>query len=234
MIDFHSHILPGVDDGARDVETSLALLTEEKKQGVDTVILTPHFYPATDNISNFIEITNKAYNFLSSSIDNISFPNIILGAEVALSYNLPKLTNIEKLCIQGTDLILVELPYKTYNEWILDSLFELSARGLTPVIAHFERYIKYDFFKTLYEKILAMNFDIQINSTFIFDKDERKFFKSLLKQNIVPILGSDTHNLENRFIHLKHANHYIKKKYKDNILNKINNKPYELLKLHKK
>ncbi len=233
MLDFHSHILPEIDDGARDVETSLELIEEEKKQGVDTIILTPHFYPDRNNVSNFLKDRKNSYEKLIRHSTGKELPEFILGAEVALTYDTPKIPDLEKLCIEGTDLILIELPYHTYNEWVLNSLFEISARGLCPVIAHFERFVTFDFFKALYEKILAMNFDIQINSTFIFNKDEIKFLKNLLKKGVVPVLGSDVHNKDTRFIHLEEARNKIKKKFKEDTLLKIDNKPYVMLEEHK-
>lgn len=233
MIDFHSHILPGIDDGSPDIETSLLLLEEEKKQGVDTIVFTPHFYPDRNTIDDFLRKRDEAFIKLQSAEGNENFPKFIPGAEVALTYEVPKLPDLEKLCICGTNLILIELPYHTYNEWVLNALFEISARGLHPVIAHFERFVTFEFFKALYEKILAMNFDIQINASFIFSRKEMKFLKTLIKQGYIPVLGSDVHNTTSRFIHLEEARKVVKKKFKDEILQKINNKPYELLEKHR-
>ena len=153
MIDFHSHILPGIDDGAQDIETSLALIEEEKKQGVSTIVLTPHFYPDRNTPDNFLKEREEAYRKLTSHPESSTFPNFIKGAEVALTYELPKLEGLEKLCIEGTNLILIELPYHTYNEWVLNALFGISARGLVPIIAHFERFVSFEFFKAFYKLI---------------------------------------------------------------------------------
>ncbi len=232
MIDFHSHILPGIDDGSQDLETSLLILEEEKKQGIDKIILTPHFYPGRTNLNEFHEKKKRAYEQLMTTSESKSFPTLVFGSEVALTYDVPKLENLESLCIEGTNLILIELPYQTYNEWVLNSLFEISARGLTPVIAHFERFISFDFFKALYEKILDMNYNIQINATFAFSRQETKFLKNLLKKGVVPVLGSDVHNTDSRFVHLLEAREKIKKKFGDKILTEIDQKPYSLLEEH--
>ena len=66
VIDFHTHILPGIDDGSSDLQMSMAMLNEERHQGVDVVVLTPHFYGSQESIDHFIHKRNKAYALLKA------------------------------------------------------------------------------------------------------------------------------------------------------------------------
>ena len=87
VVDFHSHILPNIDDGSKNLETSLRMLTESKRQGVDLMIATPHFYAWQDKMSKFLENRKNAYELVKQQIEQAEepLPEIMLGAEVACS-----------------------------------------------------------------------------------------------------------------------------------------------------
>ena len=82
IIDMHCHILPGVDDGARDVETSLAMLEASRAQGVQYMVATPHFYATRDRVDTFLDRRREAWETLKPRM-GADFPGIVLGAEVA-------------------------------------------------------------------------------------------------------------------------------------------------------
>ena len=94
MIDWHSHLLPGIDDGSRDVEESLALLRMEAEQGVDTVVATPHFFADDGSVDSFVEQRQKSYETLRSAMPEGS-PDIVLGAEVRYYPGIVKLAELE-------------------------------------------------------------------------------------------------------------------------------------------
>ena len=77
VIDFHSHILPGIDDGSRNVETSIGMLRMCKEHGVDTMIATPHFYADSNTVERFIDSRQKAYDKVMA--ENMDIPQIIMG-----------------------------------------------------------------------------------------------------------------------------------------------------------
>lgn len=77
VIDFHSHILPGIDDGSRNVETSIGMLRMCKEHGVDTMIATPHFYADSNTVERFIDSRQKAYDKVMA--ENMGIPQIIMG-----------------------------------------------------------------------------------------------------------------------------------------------------------
>lgn len=114
MIDFHCHILPKMDDGSDSINTSLAMLREEHTQGVNRVVLTPHFYCEEESIEAFLQRRKKAFSALQTAISDQphadDIPELCLGAEVAMSSALAQM-DLQPLCISGTNVLLLELPY---------------------------------------------------------------------------------------------------------------------------
>ncbi len=195
LIDYHTHILPELDDGAQDVETSLKMLEMLKAQGVEKVIATPHFYAHNEKSAEaFIEKRQAAYDKIKSE----SPLPVLLGAEVAVERNISEVKNIEKLAIQGTKLILLELPYNKYKSWMGEEIYNISAEyGLKVILAHIHRY--YDFYsKDEIENVLSMDAVFQMNNEAFETFREHRFVKSVMKQNYPFIFGSDCHNLSYR------------------------------------
>ena len=147
MTDLHTHILPGMDDGSRSVEMSLAMLREEAAQGVTTVALTPHYYRERESSSDFLARRAVAYEKLEAAIaelpepERASLPARVLAAEVAWVPNLADCSRLRELCYQGTSAFLLELPMQPWYDGLFSQLYDLiSMTGLTPVIAHIDRY----------------------------------------------------------------------------------------------
>jgi len=233
VIDFHSHVLPFVDDGAKDVETAAKMLVLSKSQGVDTVVATPHFYPSKMSVDDFLRNRQESYLKLKQYIEdnNLNVPEIRLGAEVAFSHEFMSM-NPERLRIEGTDTILIELPFTFWNNWVYDDLFELSGRyKLNVVIAHLERYIEnvkaFKFIQSLFD----LNVFIQVNATSIIDKSKRKIIKHLFKKCRIDLLGTDMHNLGERTSNIDSAVRIISKKYGEECIADILSNSKELLKL---
>ena len=110
MVDFHTHILPGMDDGSRDVEQSLAMLRMEREQGIETVVLTPHFYARQNAPARFLERRSQSFQKLSAALDE-SCPRLLLGAEVQYFDNMDRAEEIGSLCIGDTGVLLLEMPF---------------------------------------------------------------------------------------------------------------------------
>lgn len=193
MTDSHIHILPGIDDGSDSVETSKKMLELLKSQGVGKIIATPHFYAhREESIDSFLEKRENAYKELGSP------ENMLLGAEVAIEHGLSKIEGIEKLAIQGTDLILLEFPYKGYASWMSEEIHDIAVTyKLKPVIAHIHRYLAY-YSKSTMEQVLKTKAIFQINNEAFGHFKERRFVKKLIKEEYPIIFGSDSHNLDNR------------------------------------
>lgn len=187
-VDFHSHILPCADHGSDSLEMSLSQLANAKKAGVDTIVATPHFYANEDTVDQFLARREKAYDELVSA--GTHEIEIVKAAEVRLVTGIEKLEDLEKLCIEGTDYILIEFPTEPWPVGIFDTVTEIvRTRRLRPICAHIDRYSHLG-----REKILRLNIDVQINASAFLDlRRRRKYYLSLIAEDSVHILGSDTH-----------------------------------------
>lgn len=197
MIDMHSHILPYIDDGAKDVEMSLAMLKLAKEQGVKKVAATPHcFTSKQDGIDGFLKKRQDSYEKLMSAMDNKDdYPEIILGAEIHLACDMGELPNISSLCYQNTNYILLEIPdgYNpaTFAEWV----YNISIKGLRPVIAHIDRYKG---FQDFMEELVPLDVVFQVNATQFSTLSGRMLLKKIFKKHNKFIVSSDMHNLTSR------------------------------------
>ena len=229
MIDFHSHILPGIDDGASNIDEAISMLEYSKKQGVDIIVATPHYYTET-SIDKFLEKRKNSYKALIEECNNrkLDIPRIILGAEVYLTNDLFDAGDIEKLCFNGTKTILVEMPYSYWHNIYYDKIYYMYSKyKLKPVMAHLDRYLLADKKSVDIEKLLGMEVSVQINAdTIVYDK---KLAKKILRENIIDVLGSDTHDMDVRISNIKEAETYICSKFGEEFVSGIVEKSKALL-----
>ena len=118
MIDLHSHILPGIDDGAQDVRVSLDMLAESFSQGVKTVVATPHCILRNEqDIDIFLKNRNASYDFLSRAMkeDGREFPELRLGCELRVPEEFDAMDRLLELCIEDTNYLICEMPYTKWN-----------------------------------------------------------------------------------------------------------------------
>ena len=102
MIDFHTHILPNVDDGSKSVDESLMMLRSLQQQGVRMIMATPHFYANNESVDKFIERRDAAYRRLIDSIGDENLPEIVLGAEVRYYESISRLNDLKRLRLGDT------------------------------------------------------------------------------------------------------------------------------------
>ncbi len=220
LIDFHAHILPGIDDGAADLSESKKLLFSQKEQGIDAVVATPHYLKHT-SISDFVQRRDEALELVRREIPD-GIPEIIPAAEVELFYGFSGKQHLERLCIQGTNYIMIELPFEYWNEWIYEELYQLSAKHkLRPIIAHLDRYITTPRNLKFVDKIMRSDVLIQVNATALLKIASRSIVKAFLKRDAFTILGSDCHNNRDRSCQFLKACQMIEKKYGEDVLHEI-------------
>lgn len=140
MIDLHCHILPAIDDGAETVSDSIDLLCEEQKQGVDSIVFTPHFNFERTNLHDFCLAREHSMQSLNKALTqrNIDI-SVKLGAEVYFSVRMLD-EDIEPLCFGDTNYILVEFPVNSRPYGLSRTMEDLIRRGYIPILAHVERY----------------------------------------------------------------------------------------------
>lgn len=194
MIDLHSHILPEMDDGSQSTEESLALLRMQARQGVETVIATPHFYPNSESVEAFLARREKAF-FRLREVFLDEMPEIRLGAEVQYYQGISRMERLFDLRIEKSRLLLLEMPMMRWNESIVRELLELSSRScLKVVLAHVERYLPMQE-EIVIERLCANGILFQVNaSCFLSFRTRRKAF-SLMKKGRVHFVGSDCHGI---------------------------------------
>ena len=121
LIDFHSHILPRLDHGSRSSQVSLSQLQMMQAAGVDTVCATSHFYPQEVLLSSFLEARQGSFNRLLEVSGDMQRPKILLGAEVLICEGLDQMEGLEALCLEGTNVMLLEMPFSA-NSWRMYSI----------------------------------------------------------------------------------------------------------------
>lgn len=214
MIDIHSHILPAVDDGAKSIDESLELIRLELKNDVDTIVLTPHFNPMSDDFESFLLKRENAYNVLQQAVDSEKLPiRLILGAEIFFSPELLNL-DLDKLSIGDTDYILIEFPFNYYPTWAAEVFYQLLIKGKTPIIAHVERYSYFEQNPFLLYKLVESGCYAQINADSILRHLRSKFIKKCISHNLVHFIASDSHSPTGRYPVIKDALKHIDKKTK--------------------
>lgn len=204
LVDFHSHCLPAVDDGAADVASARAMLGLARQQGAAAVVATPHFYWGHHTVEGFLAARQAAYDSLM--VHKNELPQLLLGAEVLLREGISKV-DLRPLCLEGTDILLVELPFMRPPYWVFDELEEIAyTQRLTIMLAHLDRYMPWYSAEKL-EKLMELpGVIVQINGDMLVDRrDFRALRKWLGRLPRYLVLGSDMHDSVDRAPRLDRA-----------------------------
>lgn len=229
MIDWHSHILPGMDDGSKDVAESISMLGMQASQGVKTVIATPHFYANDETVDSFLSRRSKAMEELKSQLPE-NAPKILLGAEVRYYQGISRLEGLRELTIEGSKLLLLEMPMGVWPESMVRELIELSGKSsVRIVLAHVDRYMKLQK-QSVWDRIMESGILMQVNADFFISFASKRKALTLLGDGVVQFLGSDCHNTATRAPQLGKAFEVIRKKLGDEYLEQMNEYGYSLFK----
>ena len=220
LFDFHSHILPGVDDGSASLEESLTLLRLEAEQGVSHVVATPHFYPQYDSPERFLERRERAEKELREALKtHPELPAVSMGAEVYYYHGISNSDVISELTIEGKRCILIEMPGAPWTDTMfreLEALYE--RRGIVPIIAHLDRYIGRFHTFGISKRLERMPVMIQANAEFFLHRSTAAMALRMLKRGQIHLLGSDCHNLTSRKPNLGEAADVIRKRLGEDAL----------------
>jgi len=229
IIDMHCHILPGVDDGARDVETSLAMLEASRAQGVQYMVATPHFYATRDRVDTFLDRRREAWETLKPRM-GADFPGIVLGAEVAFFRGISRAERLEALKIEGTDCLLLEMPFRPWSEDDVDEVSEiLEKHGYTIILAHVERYLAMRGNADYIGNLLELPVLAQINAESLLDWRQRGKLIKMVRKGQVHLLGSDCHGIHHRPPNLGEGREILRRKTGTEYLDRIDWRSEELL-----
>ena len=197
MIDFHTHILPGVDDGSRSIEESLAMLQAERDAGIERVVFTPHFYASQNNPKDFLRRRQESWSSLLPYMYR-GLPKVSFGAEVQYFEGICQSAEIAALRIAGTPYLLLEMPFRRWEDRMLDDILELSTHPDTIVVlAHIDRYLSNVTSRSL-AYLRANGLTLQMNVSVFGAQRQGRMAMSMLKVGEVHILGTDCHSIGGR------------------------------------
>ena len=232
-VDLHSHILPGIDDGAPDAEVSLALLREEVNQGINQVVLTPHFSPHNETVEEFVQRRGYAWGILQHELqrtDLCSKIGIRRGAEIRYSSSLADMAGLDALCFSGTRVLLIEFSPQHHPEFIEEVIYRLQMRGFVVLLAHVERFpwLRKDL-DFLY-RLVCSGVYAQFNADSVLNGGEKfSFIQNMLKCGLVHGIGSDTHNIDVRPPYIREAGTVLSKKAGAETVSRLNQFSLDLL-----
>lgn len=229
IIDFHAHILPGIDDGSRNLETSCRMLELSAQQGVEMIIATPHFYASRDRVEHFLEKRTAAWQELQAELPK--FPiEVRCGAEVAFFRGISKAEKLDCLKIEGTDMLLLEMPFMPWESSDLDEVESLIRdRGYHILLAHLERYLDLPGNKHRIEEILELPVSVQINAESFADWRKRGRLVKMFRDGEAQVLGSDCHSLHRRPPNLAEGRTALEKKLGKEFLKELDTCGSQLL-----
>lgn len=211
MLDIHSHFLPKMDDGSKSTEMSMEMLRESRRQGVNTIVSTSHFYGTEESPESFLRRRRHAAEKLLPLLSEAE-PEIILGAEVFYYPGISHSDSIPQLAIEGTDLIMIEMPFITWSDRIFEELITLQYNHrLHIVLAHVERYQAIQK-RAVFESLFEQPFYFQCNASAFTSRRSRKLALKMIDRGQLHFLGTDCHNTERRPPNMKEARAVIEKK----------------------
>ena len=200
--DMHSHLIPGIDDGAQDMDQTIAMLAKFESLGYKKVVTTPHIM--TDSFPNNPEIILSGLEKVKNEIKKVG---IEIEIEAAAEYYfdetlMPKIKNKELLTF-GDNYVLVEFAFHSPPQFLDQLFFELKTHGYRPVIAHFERYLYYLGKIDKAEKWRSEGINIQINLNSLFGQygpEVQKQAEKLIDEGQFDFVGTDCHRIEHLMI----------------------------------
>ena len=200
--DMHSHLIPGIDDGAQDMDQTIAMLAKFESLGYKKVVTTPHIM--TDSFPNNPEIILSGLEKVKNEIKKVG---IEIEIEAAAEYYfdetlMPKIKNKELLTF-GDNYVLVEFAFHSPPQFLDQLFFELKTHGYRPVIAHFERYLYYLGKIEKAEKWRSEGINIQINLNSLFGQygpEVQKQAEKLIDEGQFDFVGTDCHRIEHLMI----------------------------------
>ena len=196
VIDFHAHLLPWMDHGSRDLAEAVCQYRMLNAHGVSAVVATPHFYAQTEpSVDDFIARRDAAAEALLGAVT--VGPELYLGAEVLLVRGLEHMEGLDRLCIKGTNTILLEMPLGGFGRAEVETAEKIAALGLDPVIAHIDRYPP-DSLSLLIESGAAR---YQVNAAAFLGLSRRAAaLRKMAEEGRIAAIGSDLHGTDRRAI----------------------------------
>ena len=209
MIDIHSHIINEIDDGSKSIEMTINMLKKAEQSGTTDIIATPHFMRGRFEVE-YKDVVKKVEELREIAKENNIDINIYAGQEVYYSKNILDYYNDKMIgTINNTKYMLIEFPMLDFNiDEVINTIYELQIRGITPIIAHPERYKPFIKKPSMINSLIKEGMLFQLNAgslTGAFGKDVKKTATKYLENNIYSFIGSDAHRDRGRDTDMKEA-----------------------------
>ena len=206
LVDIHSHLIPGIDDGSQSMQESLALLRALEALGYQKVITTPHIM--ADAYKNTKQSILEGLKILQIEAQKASISlHIEAAAEYYLDEGLLPLIQKKEILLIDETYLLFETSYTHRPHQLEETIFEILAAGYTPLLAHPERY-RYITDTADFHTLKALGTSIQINLNSFnghYGKHAQKHAHYLSQKGLIDFLGSDTHHIK----HLQHLKPFL-------------------------
>lgn len=223
-IDMHCHILPGVDDGAKDEEEMKAMLRIAYEEGIRCIIATPHYHPRRGHEEPEV-LRRKARMLMEAAHEIDERFRIYLGTEIYFGQDVPdKLKAGEILTMNRRAYILVEFSPSDTFTYICQSLQQLQFSGYEVILAHVERYQCITEEPERAGQLWEMGIHLQVNAASILGesgKEIKKFIRYLMDEDLVFCVGTDAHSSGHRSPRMKKAANCVKKRYGEEYMRRI-------------
>ncbi len=199
FIDSHTHLLPGMDDGPKNVKESEQMVLSLREQGIEEVFLTSHYYSHREAVDKFLQRRKRSFRLLKPVLEHYSM-KYRLGAEVYAVPAIFNYTNLDDLCIDGTDLLLLEMSSpKSEPEHVIKLVKEIYSRySVEVLLAHIDRY-PFMMRRKIFKQFVDLGVHMQLNLDFL-DADYLTRQKCLkyIRQGHVQFLGTDCHRMKGK------------------------------------
>lgn len=220
LFDIHCHILPGVDDGSRDMQMSLDMLRIAYEEGTRDVLLTPHYMLGRNNYT--YESLEEKFAELKAEVDKageFQGLKLYLGNEILYEEGIAtKLREGDIHTMNGTRYVLIEYNVRTPYSEILRSIEEMIQARYIPIIAHVERYQALEGKLLRIEELIGMGVYLQMNISSVeggFLNENKSWCRKLIKKGYITFLGTDAHNTDMRAPYSQEYISWIQKKCGD-------------------
>lgn len=215
VVDIHSHILPGIDDGAKNMQETIKMIDIAVEQGIKAMIATPHYHVGMD--PEILAEYQRVYEEVLQYIASKKIPlRLYQGNEIYYSESIPEhLQEGQIRTMNGTRYILVEFSPETEYSSVERAMSMLLYAGYWPVLAHTERYMALHEISRI-EELIRMGVYIQLNTNAITGKEgwrTKYFCHQLLKKHLVHVVGTDAHSPRHRRPQMKECLALLDKKY---------------------
>ena len=233
LIDLHCHLLPGIDDGAKDLAMSLAMARMAASDGISTIACTPHILPGVYN--NGGPAIRRAVARLAESIASAGIPiTLVTGADAHIAPDLDiKLRDGRALTLNNSRYLLLEPPHHVLPPRLEDLIFGLQAAGYVPIVTHPERLSWVEGHYDLIERLVSSSVLMQITAGSVmgrFGRRPRYWAERMLDEGLCHLLATDAHNTEQRVPRMADARDFVAQRLGDDeAINLVLRRPQGIL-----